>query len=168
MLESGWPHCSQSSLSLAHPMELLISTTLLSNSTQWYVWQWLIQSFMIYFIFKVRLLVYGVLIHCLIKINVEIIIVSSPHSHCHPQGFGMADTDNCACPPCCYNVSMAMNGNRLTNLAQLQVSNNFMFSFAKLIVISQPQRRCTDSVSMIPELLKLGSCFTLHRLVPCT
>ena len=27
---------------------------------------------------------------------------------------------------------------------------------AKLIVISQPQRRYTDSVSMIPELLKLG------------
>ena len=37
---------------------------------------------------------------------------------------------------------------------------------AKLIVISQPQRRYTDSVSMIPELLKLG--ILLHRLVPYT
>ena len=29
-------------------------------------------------------------------------------------------------------------------------------STSKLIVISQPQRRYTDSVSMIPELIKVG------------
>ena len=37
---------------------------------------------------------------------------------------------------------------------------------SKLMVISQPQRRYTESVSMIPELLKLGMFFLilLYRL----
>ena len=34
----------------------------------------------------------------------------------HLQGFGVADTDNCACPLCCYNVSVNMDKNRSTEI----------------------------------------------------
>lgn len=35
---------------------------------------------------------------------------------------------------------------------------HFLVGGAKLVVISQPNRRYTDSVQMIPELLELGEC----------
>ena len=38
------------------------------------------------------------------------------------QGFGWGDTDNCICPPCCYNVSVAMEANKSLELVhKLQV-----------------------------------------------
>ena len=45
----------------------------------------------------------------------DLILLSTPHGvaalhdfvlYLNPWGFGWADTDNCACPPCCYNVSV--------------------------------------------------------------
>ena len=42
--------------------------------------------------------------------------VSNLSVFAHLQGFGVADTDNCACPPCCYNVSVSMDKNKSTEI----------------------------------------------------
>lgn len=43
----------------------------------------------------------------------------------HVQGSGHADTDNCSCPPCCYNVTVDMDTNTTTFLIEkLQVLHN--------------------------------------------
>ncbi|XP_078689939.1 uncharacterized protein LOC144921127 isoform X1 [Branchiostoma floridae x Branchiostoma belcheri] len=45
----------------------------------------------------------------------DLLFLSTPHGvadltnflfYLNPKGYGSADTDNCACPPCCYNVSV--------------------------------------------------------------
>ncbi len=50
----------------------------------------------------------------------DIVLLSTPHGiadltafqfYLDPQGFGWADTDNCGCPPCCYNVSVTIAAN---------------------------------------------------------
>lgn len=47
------------------------------------------------------------------------ILLSTPHGiadlnnflfYLNPNGFGWADTDNCGCPPGCYNVSAIIDG----------------------------------------------------------
>ena len=47
------------------------------------------------------------------------ILLSTPHGvadlrnfqfYLNPRGYGWADTDNCDCPPCCYNVSADIDG----------------------------------------------------------
>ena len=125
-------------------------------------------------------------------------ILSTPHGiaapedfafYFSPKGSGFADTDNCACPPCCYNLSVAMDTNgtktlfstlksekdnvsylsafgppgnedtpfplRWGEVVPLYFTKNIL-SRSKVIVLSQPSRRYTDSVEMIPELRHLG------------
>lgn len=136
----------------------------------------------------------------------DLVLLSTPHGvadltqfqfYLNSMGFGVADTDNCACPPCCYNVSVSMDKNRSTeivhNLKEMHqnVSGLVGFSDANAfplrwgeviplhfltpslpshthtIILSQPNRRYTDSVPMIPELLKLGSSlFALLEPLP--
>ena len=131
-------------------------------------------------------------------LNPDTIVLSTPHGiaapedfifYFSPKGSGFADTDNCACPPCCYNLSVAMDTNgtktlfstlkaekenvsylsafgppgnedtpfplRWGEIVPLYFTKNIL-SRSKVIVLSQPSRRYTDSVEMIPELRHLG------------
>ena len=66
------------------------------------------------------------------KLSPDLILLSTPHGiadltqflfYLNPQGFGWADTDNCGCPPCCYNVSVSIDANRSLELVEvLEVS----------------------------------------------
>lgn len=128
----------------------------------------------------------------------DTIVLSTPHGiaspedfifYLSPQGAGFADTDNCACPPCCYNVSVAMDTHGTEILASTlkdgKENVSYLSAFgppgsedvpfplrwgevvplyftksalsqSKVIILSQPSRRYTDSVQMIPELTQLG------------
>lgn len=128
----------------------------------------------------------------------DIIVLSTPHGiaspedfvfYLSPKGAGFSDTDNCACPPCCYNLSVVMDTKGTKSLVSTlkfekeNVSYLSAFgppgsedvpfplrwgevvplyftkgtlSYSKVIVLSQPSRRYTDSVQMIPELTHLG------------
>lgn len=128
----------------------------------------------------------------------DAIVVSSPHGiaapedfifYFSPKGFGFSDTDNCACPPCCYNLSVAMDTNGVevlvSTLKDEKEKVSYLSAFGppgkedmpfplrwgevvplyfaknalghgKVIVLSQPSRRYTKSVQMIPELTQLG------------
>ena len=55
----------------------------------------------------------------------DVVLVSTPHGVADLKSFvvylnekaaGSADTDNCACPPCCYDVQVAMDAELATNL----------------------------------------------------
>ena len=128
----------------------------------------------------------------------DTIVLSTPHGiaapedfifYLSPQGSGFSDTDNCACPPCCYNLSVAMDTNgtkmlvstlkdekeRVSYLSAFGPPGNEAVPFplrwgevvplyftkralrqSKVIILSQPSRRYTDEVQMIPELTQLG------------
>ena len=54
------------------------------------------------------------------KLNPDLILLSTPHGiadlrnfvfYLNPAAYGTADTDNCACPPCCYNASINIDAN---------------------------------------------------------
>ncbi len=51
-------------------------------------------------------------------LNPDLILLSTPHGiadlrqfifYLNPTGYGVADTDNCQCPTCCYNISIGMD-----------------------------------------------------------
>ncbi|XP_072051388.1 protein TTE1956-like [Amphiura filiformis] len=132
-------------------------------------------------------------------LNPDLIFLSTPHGiadlrqfifYLNPTGFGVADTDNCQCPPCCYNISIGMDSTvasilirelklKLMDVSGLSAfgppggaSDDFPLKWGeviplkflgnlthstKVIILSQPSRRYTDTVEMIPELLDLGS-----------
>lgn len=140
------------------------------------------------------------------KLQPDLVLLSTPHGvadltrflfYLNPRGFGWADTDNCGCPPCCYNVSVAIDANRSVGIVQslqslganvsgltaygppaTQGTEPFPLRWGEVIplhflsplpahtrvlLLSQPSRRYTEDVAMIPELLKLGS--QLHGLL---
>lgn len=128
----------------------------------------------------------------------DTIVLSTPHGiaspedfifYLSPKGSGFSDTDNCACPPCCYNLSVAMDADgtkMLVSTLKFEKENvSYLSAFgppgsedvpfplrwgevvplyftknalsqSKAIILSQPSRRYTDSVQMIPELTHLG------------
>ena len=128
----------------------------------------------------------------------DTIVLSTPHGiaspedfifYLSPKGSGFSDTDNCACPPCCYNLSVAMDTDgtkMLVSTLKFEKENvSYLSAFgppgsedvpfplrwgevvplyftknalsqSKAIILSQPSRRYTDSVQMIPELTHLG------------
>eukprot|EP00731_Ephydatia_muelleri_P015609 Em0009g33a len=129
------------------------------------------------------------------QLNPDLIVLSTPHGladlkqfifYLNSQGYGRADTDNCVCPSCCYNVSVPIDANTSLNIVQkLQAfganvsglaaygpSGNdeqfplrwgeviplyFMQSqHAQVMIVSQPSRRYNSDVAMVPELLQLG------------
>ena len=54
------------------------------------------------------------------KLNPDVVLLSSPHGiadlrnfifYMNPAASGFADTDNCVCPPCCYNASINIDTN---------------------------------------------------------
>lgn len=65
------------------------------------------------------------------QLKPDIVLLSTPHGvadltlfqfYLNPRGQGSADTDNCDCPPCCYNVSVGIDANLSLGLIQwLQV-----------------------------------------------
>lgn len=69
------------------------------------------------------------------QLNPELIVLSTPHGladlkqfmfYLNSQGYGFADTDNCVCPSCCYNVSVPIDANTSLNIVQqLQVCDCF-------------------------------------------
>ena len=147
----------------------------------------------------------------------DLIFLSTPHGisdmynfifYNNPRGTGSADTDNCSCPPCCFNVTISMNTNVTETLVKIlqqdkesisslsafgppgeseepfplkwgeviplyflkdqykstDPSNDAGYKFSNLkdfpfdvVILSQPSRRYTDDVKMIPELLSLGT-----------
>ena len=135
----------------------------------------------------------------------DTIVLSTPHGiaapedfifYLSPKGSGFSDTDNCACPPCCYNLSVAMDTKgSLTLVSTLKDENenvSYLSAFgppgnedvpfplrwgevvplyftksildkSKVIILSQPSRRYTESVEMIPELHHLGD--SLFRIL---
>ena len=130
----------------------------------------------------------------------DTIVLSTPHGiaapedfifYLSPRGFGYSDTDNCACPPCCYNLSVVMDTKGSETLVRMLKEENENVSYlsafgppgnedvpfplrwgevvplyftkgvlglpsTKAIILSQPSRRYTESVKMIPELRHLG------------
>ncbi|RUS70245.1 hypothetical protein EGW08_021990 [Elysia chlorotica] len=133
------------------------------------------------------------------KLNPEVILLSTPHGiadlrnfvfYMNPTAEGFADTDNCVCPPCCYNASINIDANMtkmlINSLSQqgnvsglsgfgppgqssepfplrwgevvpVHFIPNLDSSDIKFLLLSQPSRRYTQDVQMIPELLKLGA-----------
>lgn len=131
----------------------------------------------------------------------DVIVLSTPHGIAAPEDFifyfsptayGTADTDNCACPPCCYNLSVTMDTVATKMLINTLKSEKDQVSFlsafgppgqedvpfplrwgeivplyfikpllntTKVVILSQPSRRYTQSVLMIPELQNLGRHF---------
>lgn len=71
------------------------------------------------------------------SLNPDVIILSTPHGisapddfvfYLSPQGYGSADTDNCVCPPCCYNLSVPMDTEVTSKIVDfLKGSNNVTF-----------------------------------------
>ena len=145
------------------------------------------------------------------ELDPDIVLLSTPHGiadlndfvfYFNPLGSGSADTDNCACPPCCFNVSVQLEVNMthsiVTNLRNLKVAASALSAYGPpgeseepfplkwgeviplhfllksaqtkpfhVVVISQPSRRYTDDVKMIPELLQLGKhMYELLESVP--
>ena len=54
------------------------------------------------------------------RLNPDLIVLSTPHGiadwknfmfYLNQEASGTADTDNCACPPCCYNISVKLDFN---------------------------------------------------------
>ena len=131
----------------------------------------------------------------------DLVVLSTPHGiadlnnfvfYFNPVGSGSADTDNCVCPPCCFNVSVDLEVNvthsLLTNLRNLNIAVSALSAFGPpgqsqepfplkwgeviplyflkkspslskpfdVVILSQPSRRYTEDVKMIPELLQLG------------
>ena len=52
------------------------------------------------------------------RLNPDVVFISTPHGiadlnsflfYLNDRGYGRGDTDNCYCPPCCYNVSVALD-----------------------------------------------------------
>ncbi|XP_021346048.1 uncharacterized protein LOC110445652 [Mizuhopecten yessoensis] len=102
-------------------------------------------------------------------------------------GQGSADTDNIQCPPACFNISanfaygisedivnLFKNTFKLSGLSAFGPPGGSEYfplrwgevillytipnlSRIQIIVMSQPSRRYTESVAMIPELLELGT-----------
>ncbi|XP_005112956.1 protein TTE1956 [Aplysia californica] len=126
----------------------------------------------------------------------DLIVLSTPHGiadlknfifYLNPVASGYADTDNCNCPPCCYNVTVnvdvEMTEELVTGLGYRNVSGlsgygppggssepfplrwgeviPFHFvpklNCSKVAILSQPSRRYKYDVEMIPELLRLGA-----------
>lgn len=131
------------------------------------------------------------------KLEPDIILLSTPHGvsdlkqfmfYMNNRANGSAQTDNCVCPPCCYDIDVKMDSkltkNLVANLSEQGYNISGLSFFGppgqgyeptvlkwgevipllfikdlaktKLVFLSQPSRRYTKSVSMIPELLKLG------------
>ncbi|KAK3098992.1 hypothetical protein FSP39_024996 [Pinctada imbricata] len=125
----------------------------------------------------------------------NLVFLSTPHGisdlnnfvfYYNPTASGFADTDNCQCPPCCYNVTVNLNMKVTSALLQvLSHSKNISAlsgfgppgasdspfplrwgeviplhfipgNLTEIVILSHPSRRYSDDVSMIPELLKLG------------
>ncbi|XP_046565316.1 LOW QUALITY PROTEIN: uncharacterized protein LOC124274030 [Haliotis rubra] len=133
------------------------------------------------------------------EIAPDLIFLSTPHGisdlrnfgfYLNPEAQGGADTDNCQCPPCCYNVSVGLDVNvsqrlvgkfgydrnvsgisgygppgqssepfplRWGEVIPLHFVGGPGLSRTRVVILSQPSRRYTEQVAMIPELLKLGS-----------
>lgn len=60
------------------------------------------------------------------QLRPDTIFLSTPHGiadannfifYLNPLAEGYADTDNCQCPPCCYNISVVVDANFSVNLA---------------------------------------------------
>ena len=129
----------------------------------------------------------------------DIVLLSTPHGvsdlynfmfYLNPSGSGSADTDNCVCPPCCFNVTVSLDVNVTESLVMglrgqkeavsaisafgppgesdepfplmwgeviplYFIQNDGKVPF-HAVIISQPSRRYTEDVRMIPELLQLG------------
>lgn len=129
----------------------------------------------------------------------DVVLLSTPHGvsdlynfmfYLNPSGSGSADTDNCACPPCCFNVTVSLDVNLTEALVtglrgQMEavsaisafgppgesdkpfplmwgeviplyfIQNDGKQSF-HAVILSQPSRRYTEDVKMIPEMLQLG------------
>ena len=134
----------------------------------------------------------------IVSMQPDLIVLSTPHGiaaaedfmfYLSPKGSGFADTDNCACPPCCYKLNVTMDTastkklvanlkfqlNRVSYLSAfgtpgqedvpfpLQWGEVVPLIFAKaamnktkVAIVSQPSRRYSESVAMIPELQQLG------------
>ena len=129
----------------------------------------------------------------------DIVLLSTPHGvsdlynfvfYWNPTGSGSADTDNCVCPPCCFNVTVSLDVNLTESLVTKlrgqkeavsavsafgppgQSDEPFPLKWGEVIplyfiqnggeesfhavILSQPSRRYTEDVKMIPELLQLG------------
>lgn len=129
----------------------------------------------------------------------DIVLLSTPHGvsdlynfmfYLNPSGSGSADTDNCACPPCCFNVTVSLDVNitesLVMGLRQQKEAVSAISAFGPpgesgepfplkwgeviplhfiqkdgkqpfhAVILSQPSRRYTEDVKMIPELLQLG------------
>lgn len=133
----------------------------------------------------------------------DLVFLSTPHGvsdltnfllYLNPFGQGYASTDNCQCPPCCYNISANFDeelSRKLVNSLGIQKNVSGLSAYGppgqssepfplrwgeviplyfipdlnrtKVVILSHPSRRYTDDVSMIPELLQLGS--TLYELL---
>jgi aromatic ring-opening dioxygenase LigB subunit len=130
------------------------------------------------------------------------VFISTPHGiadlnsflfYLNDRGYGSGGTDNCNCPPCCYNISVALDfelSSKLVSRLKELTSNvsgisgfgepgngalpfplawgeviPLYFSLGltklhqttKVIILSQPDRRYNHSISMIDELLQLGT-----------
>ena len=67
------------------------------------------------------------------NLNPDLMLLSTPHGiadlnnfvfYLNPRGFGAADTDNCDCPPCCYNVSIDMDSDIASRLVSELLGSN--------------------------------------------
>ena len=61
------------------------------------------------------------------QLKPDLILLSTPHGVADVKNFlfylndaasGSADTDNCDCPPCCYNITVALDNNTAISIEE--------------------------------------------------
>ncbi|GFN89552.1 protein ca_c1420-like [Plakobranchus ocellatus] len=126
------------------------------------------------------------------QLNPDLIVLSTPHGVSHLRDFvlytnptaeGNAETDNCHCPPCCYNASIQIDVNMTEKIIgslntlknvwgeviPVHFIPNLKAKNIKFVIVSHPSRRYTQDVQMIPELRTLGaSLYTVLENYPKT
>ncbi|CAH1796075.1 unnamed protein product [Owenia fusiformis] len=96
------------------------------------------------------------------RLNPDLIFISTPHGVSDLNNFvfylntnaeGRADTDNCDCPPCCYNVSVKINTNLSMGLAE---------SLGRHMRVSGLTANGSPGTATSPFPLRWGEVIPLH------
>ncbi|XP_078618269.1 uncharacterized protein LOC144885921 isoform X2 [Branchiostoma floridae x Branchiostoma japonicum] len=75
--------------------------------------------------------------HQINRLSPDLLFLSTPHGvadltnflfYLNPEAYGSADTDNCVCPPCCYNVSVDINSEMSETLVEKLKREGVMIS----------------------------------------
>ncbi|CAI7992078.1 hypothetical protein GBAR_LOCUS919 [Geodia barretti] len=100
----------------------------------------------------------------------SVILLSTPHGvadlsnfqfYLNPRGYGWADTDNCDCPPCCYNVSAEIDGPLSLRIIESLLQKWPGANVSGLAAYGPPAQEDAE-----PFPLRWGEVIPLHFILP--